>query len=253
MCDLFGGGGGGGTVKTSSASAPWAPTQPGLKTGITDLTKLYKSGGLNFDYYPQSTVAPLAPERQEAWGMIADRARTGSPLTNQAKGYFSDVMGGKYLGADSPGLAGVLDRIRTGVNGNFAAGGRYGSGAHDSAVTSALAPTIYGDYQNERGLMDSAARFAPTLAAADYADADRLAGVGNERQAYAQDLTNDNVNRWNWDEKKKFNAIQLLMQALGGPSGGTTTSTQPKPAGNNNGLDFLGSALQAGAYAYGAH
>lgn len=247
MCDLFGGGGGSKTQTVSSSSAPWAPTQPGLQKGITDLTKLYDSGGLMLDYFPQSTVAPLAPERQQAWSMIANRAQTGSPLNDQAKGYFSDVMGGKYLNADAPGMSGVLQSIRDNVNANFAKGGRYGSGYHDRAVTEGVAPVIYDNYTRERGMMDQAARFAPGLAAADYADADRLAGVGEERQAYAQDVTNDNVNRWNWDEKKKINAIQLLMSMLGGPSGGTTTSTQPKPAGNNNLLDFLGTAIQAGS------
>ena len=246
MGDLFGGGSSK-PQKVVNTSDPWKPTQGPLKTAITDFTNLYKNGGLSLDYYPQSTVAPLAPERQQAWSMIANRAQNGSPLTDQAKGYFSDLLGGKYLNADAPGFAQVLERARQGANSTYAAGGRYGSGAHDQAVTDALAPLLYQNYTTERGYQDQAARFAPTLAQQDYYDAQQLANVGNERQAYAQDLTNDNVNRWNWDEKKKINAIQLLRDFMTGVGGGTTTSTQPKQNSGNGLLDFLGSALQFGS------
>lgn len=249
MGDLFGGGGGSKNQKVTTTSAPWGPVQAPLTTAINDFTKLYKSGGTTLDYYPQSTVAPLAPERQQAWSMIAQRAQNGSPLTDSAKGYFSDLMGGKYLNADAPGFSQVLERARQGANSTYAAGGRYGSGAHDQAVTDALAPILYQNYAAERGYQDQAARFAPQLAQQDYFDANQLAQVGNERQAYAQDLTNDNVNRWNWDEKKQINAIQLLRDFMTGVGGGTTTSTQPKQGGSggNGFMDFLGTALQLGS------
>lgn len=250
MCDIFGGGGGGGKNTTSvSTSTPWKPVADVLqKTAIPDLTNLYKSGGLMFDYFPQSTVAPLAPERSEAWSMIADRARTGSPLTAASKGYFSDVLGGKYLNADAPGMDAVLRKARDSVNANYALGGRYGSGAHDAAVTEATAPLIYDNYMRERALMDEAARIAPSIAQTDYFDAQQLGRVGEDRQAYAQDLTNDEVARFNWDEKKKFNALQLLMGMLSGTGGGQTVATAPAPANNSSSLlDFLGTAIQAGS------
>lgn len=227
MCDFFGGGGGGGTQKTTSSSAPWAPTVPGLKKGITDFTKLYDTGGLNLDYYPNPTVAPLAPERMQAWQMIADRARAGSPLTDAAKGYMGDTIGGKYLTADAPGFASMLQRAKDAVNANYATGSRYGSGAHDSALMDSVGDLTFRNYQTERGYQDKAAGMAPAFAAADYNDANQLAQVGTERQGYAQDLLTDDVNRWNWDEKKKINAIQLLRDFLTGTGGSQTTSTQP--------------------------
>jgi hypothetical protein len=235
-------------VKTTSTSAPWGPVQAPLTTGINDFFNLYKSGGLQVDRYPRSTVAPVAPERNDAWSMIADRAKSGSPLMGGAKDYFSSVLRGDKLNAEAPGFAQVLERAKQAVNGNYALGGRYGSGAHDDAVTSALSPIIYDNYQTERGYQDSAARFAPAFAEAEYSDADRLNAVGKERQAQMQAQLDDSVAAFDWNENKQINAIDLLRKFLTGANlGGSSSGTQPGVPGNNNFLDFLGTALQAGA------
>lgn len=219
-------GGGGKTQKTESKVEPWGPSQPGLKQSIADATGLYNSGGLTVNY-PTTTVAPVAPEQGLAWYGIAERAQAGSPLLDQSQGYLSDVLSGKYLTADAPGLQETLDRARRGVNENYSVKGRYGSGPHDDAVTSALAPYLFGNYARERGVMDTAAGMAPGQAREDYYDLDRLGQVGAERRGVAQEFVSDEAARQQWEQQQAANRIALYQQLLRGDLGGTTTAWQP--------------------------
>src|SRR6185436_7439979 len=127
--DMSGGGGSSKPQTTTVSNTPWSEQVPLWKTSYQRLNDLYAAGGLRINPYPGQTVAPISPETGQAWGMIADRAQTGSPLNTAATGYYGDVLSGKYLGQDAPGFGSVLDRARNGVNANFALGGRYGSGA----------------------------------------------------------------------------------------------------------------------------
>lgn len=245
--------GGSKTQKQTTTAEPYKPSQPGLNQSIADVTKLYNSGGLQVDY-PTTTVAGVAPEQGLAWKGIADRAQAGNPLLAQAQGHASDLIGGKYLGADAPGLQGTLDRIASGVKANYSMNGRYGSEAHDDATVSALSPFLFDNYQRERGAQDAAMGAAPGLAREDYYDLDRLGQVGTERRGVAQEFTDDEVARQQWDQQKMANAIALYQSLLGGNFGGSTTARVPVPrtsAGTQIagiGSSLLGSYLGAGGF-----
>lgn len=241
------------TQKSVSTSEPYKPSQPGLNQSIKDATGLYNSGGLNYQYFPGKTVAPLAPETQQAWGNIAQRAQDGSPLNTMSQDYVTDVLGGKYLNAEAPGFKTVLDRTRNDVNANKALSGRYGSGSHDAAVAEATGGLRYQNYQNERGIQDSAARFAPQLAQQDYFDLQQLQGVGQQRQGHLQDQINEEINRFNFDQNAPANSIALYQSLLGGQMGGTTTATAPVQNQSYNPFtSFAGGALQTLPYFFGA-
>jgi hypothetical protein len=224
---MSGGGGGSKTQTVTESSVPWAAQVPLWETSYRRLNDLYKSGGLRIDPYPGQTVAPTSPETGEAWAMIANRAQAGSPLSASSRGYLGDVLAGKYLGQDAPGIASVLDRTRNAVNAAYALGGRYGSGAHNSAVAQGVGSVLNDAYQAERSRMDLAAQLAPQVAQQDYLDAQQLAQVGSQRAAHLQDLINAEIQRYNAIQQGPINELALYQNFIGGNIGGTRTSTQP--------------------------
>ncbi len=243
---------GGGSPKnqtTTVNNAPWSEQIPLWKTSYQRLNDLYKAGGLRVNPYPGQTVAPVAPETSQAWGMIADRAQAGSPLNAAAQGYYGDVLSGKYLAQDAPGFSSVLDRARNAVNASYALGGRYGSGAHDAAVAQGLGGILNDAYQAERGRMDVAAQQAPQLAQQDYFDAQQLAQVGDRREANMQDLINAEIQRYNALQQAPINELALYQNLIGGTIGGTQTTTQPVQRNGANpwqiGAGLIGSVLGA--------
>lgn len=247
------GGGGSKTQKTVQSTEPYKPSQPLLNRTIKDAESLYKSGGLNYQYFPGDTIAPLAPETQSAWSSIAQRAQAGSPLTDQAKGYYGDVLSGKYLNAEAPGFDSVLRSTMNDVNANKALSGRYGSGSHDAAVAEALGGLRYNNYQTERGYQNQAAQLAPQVAQQDYFDANQLLGVGQQRQGYLQDQINEQIKRFNFDQNSPANAISLAQALAGGSLGATTSATQPvQNQSYNPFLQVAGAGLQALPYFFGA-
>lgn len=241
------GGGGSKTQKVVESSTPWAEQVPLWKTSYQRLNELYKSGGLRINPYPGQTVAPVSPETGQAWAMAANRAQAGSPLNQLSKGYIGDVLSGRYLGQDAPGLSTVLDRARDAVNATYSLGGRYGSGAHDAAVARGLGGILNDAYQAERNRMDAAAQFAPQLAQQDYFDAQQLAQVGGQRQAHMQDLINAEIQRYNALQQAPVNELALYQNFIGGNIGGTQTSMQPVQGGSANpwqiGAGIIGSLL----------
>lgn len=237
-------GGGSKTQKTKQTSEPWGPSQEGLKQSISDATGLYGAGGLTFDF-PTNTVAPLSPETQDYWGLTAARAQSGSPLNDASQDYITGQIRGDNLTGETPGFQTVIDRTRNAVNANYGAKGRYGSVAHDRGVGDAVGQLLFQNYNMERGYQDSAARFAPTLAAQDYFDLGQLGQVGKERQAYAQALTDEEAARQQWEQQKQANAIALYQSLLAGDMGGQTTGYAPGQS-TNPWLLGLGAATSLG-------
>ncbi|MGH6893522.1 MAG: hypothetical protein ACREEP_14825 [Dongiaceae bacterium] len=244
---MSGGGGGSKTQTVTQSNAPWSQQIPLWMTSYQRLNDLYKSGGLRINPYPGQTVAPVSPETSQAWSMTANRAQAGSPLNNLSKGYIGDVLSGKYLGQDAPGFASVLDRARNAVNATYARGGRYGSGAHDTAVAQGLGGILNDAYQAERGRMDAAAQAAPQLAQQDYFDAQQLAKVGRQREANLQDLINAEIQRYNALQQAPINELALYQNFIGGNIGSTQTATQPAQNRSPNpwqvGTGIIGSLL----------
>lgn len=241
------GGGGGSKSQTVTQNTPWSAQIPLWNTSYKRLNELRDAGALHLNPYPGETVAPISPETGQAWNMVANRAQAGSPLNNLSRGYISDVLSGRYLGQDAPGFSSVLDRARNAVNATYSLGGRYGSGAHSAAVAQGLGSVLNDAYQAERGRMDAAAQFAPQLAQQDYFDAQQLAQVGGQRQAYLQDLINAEIQRYNAIQQAPINELALYQNFIGGNIGGTQTTTQPAPINSAEpwqvGAGIIGSIL----------
>lgn len=239
---------GGGDQTTVQKSEPWAAQKPYLTYGFQQAQDIYNQPGPL--YYPGQTVADFAPEQLQAQAGTVARATNGSPLNAAAAAYNQDVLSGRYLDAANPYLGAVAGQARAGVDSTYSAAGRYGSGAHDAAVTQALAPIYYQDYASQLARMDQAAQLAPALANQDYVDLNALAQVGQQRQQQAQALINEDVNRYNYYANLPTNKLNQYMNQIQGSYGGTVTTTQPYQ-GASPLQQILGGALGAFGAFYG--
>jgi len=286
MCNPFkgGGSGGGGDVRyitQKTTSDPWGPQQDPLKFGFGQARDIYESGVPQ--YYPGSTVTPMAPQTEQALRMTENRALAGNPLlgaaqtqaqstlqgggmTSPATGYYQNVMGGQYLNQGNPYTQGLIDRVTGDVSRSIdtsrLGARRFGSPGHAEAisrgVSGAVAPLLFGQYGQERGMQQQAAAglsgeygaerqrqmgmigAAPGLAAADYADPQQLAAVGAGREAQSQAELADLVNRWNFNQNLPAEKLGQYMSLIGGGYGGQGMSTYPVTS--SPGQSFLGGA-----------
>jgi hypothetical protein len=223
------------TVSTSSATAPWAPTQPGLEQGIKDWTDLYKSGGLQVPYYPGQTVAGVAPESSQAWQQISDLA--GNPNSSNVKAatdYDKAILSGDYSA-----LSPMFDAARSQADSRYEASGRFGGGYHDAAVGKGVGAVI-------ADAAGGAASRAPGLQQAMYQPSQFLDTVGQERQGQAQNEIQAAIDKFNYDQTSKSTAIQNYMAGLPGGSGASVTGTQPLQVNQSNPwLQYAGLAASA--------
>lgn len=262
---IFGGGGGGGsgTQTVTQKADPWIGIQPQLTQAAGDTKKLYDSGLLNFKYYPDSTVAPQSDFTKAAINLTANRALSGSPVTNAANTNIVDTLNGKYLDpATNPYFKGALNNISdayargTAANTDsaFNRAGAFGGSAYnetkgvqDQAFANSLNDLGNTQYQQGRAQQLQAASLAPQAAAQDYADISALANAGDTQDQYNQGLINANIDKFNYNQQAPANAIQNYIQLLNG-TGGNLKQTQtisPYAKQNNLGLG-LGSLAQLG-------
>lgn len=211
-------------------SSPWGPQQQPLQDMFAAAKGLTFNGDGSIKpiaQYPGQTYAPMAPESSEALNSIAARARAGSPVTQGADQFASDVLSGKYLNQDNPNFQAVADKARDAVNGNYGAYGRSNSGMHDAAVAGAVGNIAYNDYTNQLNLMNSVLSQSPQIAAADYADPVQLGNVGAARQQEGQNQITDAEARWNASEQAPFDALKAYQDFITGTYGGQSTSQTP--------------------------
>lgn len=212
------------TAKTTSTALPYAPQIP------------YINRSFSYGQQAYNNSAPDA-DTNAAYNRLIQRGTNGSPLVDQAKDYTSRVLSGQYLNGN-PYLDNVTNSVATSargaVNSNYAAAGRYGSGAHDGAVARQVGDVVgqirFNDYNNQLGRIDQAAQFAPTLAQTDYIDANAALDAANARR---------------YDQ---FQRAGLFKNVISGNYGGTQTNSQKykKPG---LGQQLIGGALSLGGSA----
>lgn len=243
------------TITQKADSSPWSEQQPFLKTGFQSAQDNVLNRPLQ--YFGGSTVVGFDPATEQSLNMTQNRALQGSPLIGQAQGEMGKTLGGDYLSGGNPAYQAMVERsisplrqeyqntVSPGIDGAFAGAGRYGSNSFQSArgqaadsymrnvgdIASGLA---YGNYNDERGRMQTAAGLAPSLAQADYADIGMLGQVGAAREAQAQSQLQDQVNRFNFQQSEPTNRLAQYMGLIGGGYGGQSTNTQVVPAGQGS-------------------
>ncbi len=199
--DMFGGQPNEQTQTTNNA--PWAAQQPYLTHGFAEQRRLYDNG--------PSTVIPFSQQTEQALQMQQQRA-----MNSPAQGQLDATMRGDYL-YGGPGFnaayGAAADQIMPSVQSMFSRAGRTGSGLAQGEMTKQLGNAFAGLYGQERNNQMQAMAMSPQIG---YADADRLASVGAQREQLLQDQA-----------MEPYQRLQQYQQGISGNYGGTQTTTQP--------------------------
>lgn len=215
----------GGSQKEKVKSEPWSGQQPYLSSLFGRAEGLYQNNPIR--YFPGDTRAGLTTQSQQALQGTIARGREGSPLNDAAGGYITDVLNGKYLNQDAPGFQNVANRARAAADSTYSGLGRYGSGAHDTAVADSVGALAYQNYNDRLAQMAQAAGMAPTIANQDYIDLNARLGAGDRFQQERQGDINANIDRWNFNQQAPYNRLQSFQDFIQGNYGGTTATTAP--------------------------
>lgn len=216
-------GGGGGNKTVNTQVEPPAYAKPFLEYGLAQAKDQYTSGKPT--YYPDSTVVGFSPETEMALSGIRNEALDPNSMTSQAQGIVQQNLMGT-----NPLLAAAFQPAINTVTSQFAKAGRYGSGANQQALATALAPISYQAQQD-------ALQQAP---AAALMDERLLTGVGEAREGMDQAYLQDNINRFNFEQNQPMANLQNYMGLVGG---GTVGSNTINPVNRNSASSALGGAL----------
>lgn len=191
--------GGGGQQETKTEIAP--EFKPYITYSLGEAKRLYQG-------MPQAPET-LAPEQsaysQQAIQQAAQRAQMGSPLVGAAQAEQLATIQGRGV---NPFLAGALEQANRlageqytrniqNLQSQASSAGRYGSAAMGQQAGQAQdifarslaeqgGQLAYQSAEAERARQMQAAQAAPTMAAADYADIQRLLQAGQAQEAYGQ-------------------------------------------------------------------
>ena len=218
-----GGGGGGSSGTVNTQVNPPSYAMPFLEYGLAQAKDRYTSDMPS--YYPNSTTVGFAPESEMALNMQRDRALDPNSLTAQSQNVIQQNLSGT-----NPLMSMAFKPVIDTVTSQFSKAGRYGSGANQGAMSSALAPYAYQAQQD-------ALKLAPTY---QNLDAQQLAQVGASREADAMAQLQDNMNRFNYEQNVDDQKLKNYMSLVGG---GTVGSETIQPVYRNQGASALGGAL----------
>lgn len=240
-----------GSQTVTQNSEPWSASQPYLKEIMAGTQGLYNSGA-GSQRYPGSAVVPFSNQTNAGLNMAEQRAMFGSPVQGAANMNAYQTLSGQNLN-NNPYLDAMFNKASgkaaAAVNSQFSGLGRYGSGAHAGVLgdqMNNLATDIYGgNYARERQYQNQMTQLAPTLAQADYNDAQQLMNLGGIREEQAGRQLQDQIDSWNFAQQNPWDRLGQYSGLLSGfgRMGETSTSTQPLYRTGGGGL---GGALGGG-------
>lgn len=253
------------STQTSEVRNPWAPAQPMLKQILGEAKSNY-GDRLNQDFYGGQTYAGLDPLSQQALQTTAGRALDPGGGIAAARGMMRDTVGGGYLSAGNPYMGGMINRtvndVMPAINATFSRAGRTGSDAHGYGLArglgDAIMPIAYQNYGQERANQLNAAAQMPAI---ETADTQLLRGVGAEYEQQNQQAINEAMQRYQYEQDQKSNALREYLgftgpiAGMGGSSSGTSTTTQTSqqsPFQTALGLGMMGASFLAAPYTGGA-
>ena len=187
--------------------------------GMNEQALAGELGGLATDIYGSDFA------RSQAQQLQAQQALAG--LTQGQQGLQQSALQ-QAIGSQMQGLGMFGNMFQNQLANQLAAGG-----AMDSA------------FQAERGQMADASRTALGLAAQDYVDLDRLAGVGTQQDALSQAQLQEQIDRFMWQQQADAANLAQYMNFIQGNYGGTVTS--PGAGGANQWQGALGGAASGAA------
>lgn len=224
---LEGGGSSGGTSKTVSE----------VPAELKPLAARYSQAGIQafdtpFEYYGGQRYAGLTDPQLQGIDMVQNRAMQGSATVGNAENQLNSMISG---GNTNPFLDQMFqagaDKVKANVNSNFAAAGRYGSGAHTGTLADSLgnmAAQMYGGaYENDRARQMQAIGMAPQFGNLAYQDASQLMNAGQILQDEAQNPLDFQYQQFTEDQNKLYKdmgAAAGIFQSQ--PYGSSSSTTQ---------------------------
>lgn len=235
--------------------------QPFAKDAANAATDIYNQGAS--PYYPGSTVVPFSDATNQSMQMIQNRAINGSPLEQGAQANAQAVLDGNYLQQGNPYIQGAIDSALEGVNRNyqqnvipgvnstFAASGRYGSGAHENAMSMAgqnyldqagqvATDMSYNAYDAERGRQQQALALAPQLAGIDYQNAQQLQNVGALQEGQDRAMLQADIDRYGYNQNLDQMALNQYLANLQGAAMNGSVATGPGMQASGGGSPIMG-------------
>ena len=263
----FGGGGGGTTVQNND---PWAGQQPYLLDLFKRAQDNLKSGGPQ--YFPGQTLAGVDPRTNASLDYATQVAQGQLPknaaLANQGFGTLinaSDINNNPNLqaaitAATAPTIrafsdaGGPLSSIRD----QFQGAGQFGStrqGVAEGIAADRLQQNVLGTgaqmaQQAYLSGLDSTARglaLAPNAVQANLAPATTLDAVGQESRTLQQQVIDDMMQRWNYNQNLPAANLSQYQQLINGSFGGTS-STQATPNKTAQTVGLMATGAGLGAY-----
>lgn len=229
----MGGGGGGQTQKTEISPE----FKPYITYALGEAQRLYQG----MPAAPETLAVAPSEATNQALQMAQQRAVGGSPLLKAAQAEQLATIQGR---ATNPFLAGALQQANRlageqytksiqNLQSQAASAGRYGSaamgqqaGTAQDIFARALADQggqlAYSSAEAERGRQVAAAQGAPTMAAADFADLQRLLQVGQAREGYQREAIQGRLAAQDIPLQRLARAAQVTY---GAPLETTSTAT----------------------------
>jgi hypothetical protein len=236
-------------------------------------------------YYPGQQVAPLTGQQNSAINNAVNLGMGSNPLMSSASNQLQSTVNGDYLNsnpvyndlegyangsmlsADNPYFQGMAQQIANAVtpavNSSFESAGRYGSGAHANALSSALsneignlayqnygqgqqnqisaANTLGNTYQNERAQQLQAAMLAPQSYNAQLQGANTALSASAIPQQQQQNEINAAMNAYNYNQNLPYQMNQQYLGLL--TSNPFSTSSTSQPYYTNQAAGALGGAM----------
>lgn len=236
-------------TQTTTVEPP-SIVKPYLQQGYQTASSLLSQGGPQ--QYQGNTVAPFAPQQEQAMQLASARALGGSPVMSAAQNQAAQTLGGDFLNSNpylDETFRKAAQATRSALDTQFAGSGRdlIAQLPGRSDQLNNLANQIYGgNYQAERARQMQAIPFASGLANQDWTDIGQLANVGSQIQGQTQNIINDRVRRWDFEQMRPEDALSSYLARIQGlaPASGQTSS---QPIYSNPAGSALGGALGGGA------
>ena len=246
------GGKSGGDTETTQKMEPWKGVQPFLTSYLNNAGQIASQP---YEAFQGQRIAGLSPEQQMGMNMTTSRALNGSPVMNAAQANLTDTLSGRYMSPDSnPWLKQNVDtalgQAGSAINSQFNRPGAFGSSAHEGVMANQfgnIASQMYGqNYDQERTRQMQANMFAPQAAAADYADAQALMGVGNINREMTQSLIDQDYADWQQAQQYPYMQSDFMKNAVLAGQGAGSTSTSKTSGGSSGLANALGGGILGG-------
>lgn len=251
---------------SSQQDAPTQTTQYVLSPEQRELMNLAMPGVREFaaqtpERYQGSTVSPFDPAQQQGQEMAlgaaapqASLAQSGTDITNARLGQDPQAMRDEAINAAvRPIYQNLTEKVNPAIRQEAITQGGFGGSRQGIAEAQAArdTATAAGDtaakvssniYDTDVKAQLQALGLLPQTQQANLAPATTTSGVGDIRQQMQQQLTNQDVSNFNFDQYAPFMQSQEILSLLSGlPNTGTTTTTGSTPT-QNPGMQALGGA-----------